>query len=77
MQENEAACEIDTGKDVRYVYHYGLPQIFLEFWPDVSSLQAIQMLVFWSENVKFSCFFFFFFVTLANVIKIEGRVVLD
>lgn len=31
MQENEAACEIDTGKDVRYVYHYGLPQIFLEF----------------------------------------------
>lgn len=31
MQENEAACEIDVGKDARYVYHYSLPQIFLDF----------------------------------------------
>lgn len=31
MQENDAACETDTRKDVRYIYNYSLPQICLDF----------------------------------------------
>lgn len=31
MQAHEAACEIDPGKYVRYIYNSSLPQIFLGF----------------------------------------------
>lgn len=73
MPENEAACETDTGKDVRYVYNYNLPPIFLDFSPNASSLQAIQMGVGFFFCQKMSNFLlFFFFLTLANVIEIES-----